>query len=57
MNDDDELDVLCVACDSEGRVPQATAAVLGGVAQTVIWGRGCRWCKGTGRRAGLHPPV
>ena len=57
MNDDDELDVLCVACDGEGRVPQATAAVLGGVAQTVIWGRACRWCKGTGRRAGLHPPV
>lgn len=55
--DDEDLEVVCRACDGEGQVPQPTAAVIGGVPQTVVSARMCRWCEGSGRRRGLHPPV
>lgn len=59
MNEDDDFEVgaLCHACEGDGRVSQPTAAVIGGVPQTVVVARQCRWCKGSGHRRGLHPPV
>ena len=58
MNENEvEGRALCSGCDGEGHVPQPTAAVISGVPQTVVVPRTCHWCKGSGRRRGLHPPV
>ncbi|MER7116275.1 hypothetical protein [Saccharomonospora azurea] len=52
-----DIDVLCHACDGEGRFPEAKAATLGGVSQTAIISRACIWCEGIGRREGAAPPA
>lgn len=53
----DDIDVLCHACEGEGRFLEAKAATLGGVSQTEIISRSCTWCEGLGRREGAGPPA
>ncbi|WP_169308135.1 hypothetical protein [Saccharomonospora viridis] len=48
---------LCNACGGDGRIADPKAAIIGREPQTVIIARLCRWCRGTGRRPNLHPPV
>ncbi|WP_024875951.1 hypothetical protein [Saccharomonospora piscinae] len=54
---DEPTGVWCNACNGDGRIPDPKLAITSGAPQTMVSSRECRWCKGTGRRPGFHPPV